>query len=249
MHLIIWWTLAGGRLPGWCASSGAATFVNRSPRMVELFGSLPHERTPRQSQTDIALVGAAEKVALQTTAGRRYAWREYGTHRVMERVTVGCAGGIYAFDGEVQTAEATDVFGRSSMDAARLHFWAVRNGASLPKMSIKMLGTLEGVGVTVSQDVAKSEDIALIPSKLMITTTLVGATKSGALVRAACRRNGKDWRFGALALFLLEERAKLRSFWRPYIAMFPRSVDHLAAGWDASIAAYLQASPSRKVSS
>ena len=228
-----------------CGSSGIVTFVNRSPRMVELVGSKPLERVP-PGRTPNALVGAAEKLVVRTETGRSYSWREYGTQRAMKRSTVRCVNDdneIYAFDGEAKAA--VDRFGRTHMDAARLHFWAVRNGAKLPKMSIKMLGTLEGVGVTVMEKVAMQETIASIPSSLMITSSLAGATIMGEAIRTAFRLRNSDWRFAALSMFLLEERAKVHSFWQPYIAMFPRTVSHLAAAWNSSVTEYLQASPSR----
>lgn len=137
---------------------------------------------------------------------------------------------------------SSDSWRQSALD--ELKFWLLRNGASFPKLEVAVVANTlqngsrvagaDACGTYAIDDIALGEVIIHMPDKLLLTSST--ATLSEPLVRNLTlgKSSGKlhdKHTFSShaiMAVALLEKRQRgSKSFFAPYIATLPRSLDHL----------------------
>ena len=116
--------------------------------------------------------------------------------------------------------------------------WSRRAGASFPKLRI---GHLDGGerGVFASADIAAGEEVLRVPRQCMLTLDVARASDIGRLIEAHAPDTTEE---SYLAAFLLQERERKDSAWKPYLDVLPESFPNLPQYFDAEEVSLLQGS-------
>ncbi|WNG17572.1 SET domain-containing histone-lysine N-methyltransferase [Cystobacter fuscus] len=101
--------------------------------------------------------------------------------------------------------------------------WLQRAGASFPKLRI---GHLEGGerGVFARADIEPGEELLRVPRQCLLTLERARASDIGRLIEAHAPHTDEE---SYLAAFLLQEREREDSTWKPYLELLPKDFSHL----------------------
>ncbi|RKH07087.1 SET domain-containing histone-lysine N-methyltransferase [Corallococcus carmarthensis] len=107
--------------------------------------------------------------------------------------------------------------------------WSRQAGASFPKLWV---GHLEGDerGVFAKADIAPGEVVLQVPRACLVTLDVARASEVGRLIEAHAPDTSEE---SYLAAFLLQEREREDSAWKPYLDVLPRAFPHLPLFFDA----------------
>ncbi|WP_158501680.1 SET domain-containing histone-lysine N-methyltransferase [Vitiosangium sp. GDMCC 1.1324] len=103
-----------------------------------------------------------------------------------------------------------------------LYGWLERAGAHHPKLRVIRLPGGER-GVFTLADVAQGEVVLRVPRECLLTTGLARSSEIGRLLESHLEAESDEL---YLAAFLLQEKQREGSFWRPYLETLPASVPH-----------------------
>ncbi|XP_058010014.1 ribulose-1,5 bisphosphate carboxylase/oxygenase large subunit N-methyltransferase, chloroplastic isoform X2 [Hevea brasiliensis] len=96
--------------------------------------------------------------------------------------------------------------------------WLSDQGVVLTKFPARPGVVPEGLGLIAERDIAKKEVVLEIPKKLWINPDAVAASDIGSVCSGL-----KPW--VSVALFLIREKSKEDSTWRPYLGILPESTN------------------------
>lgn len=102
--------------------------------------------------------------------------------------------------------------------------WLGDQGVVLKKSPARPGVVPEGLGLIAERDIAKNEVVLEIPKKLWINPDAVAASDIGSVCSGL-----KPW--VSVALFLIREKLKEDSTWRPYLDILPESTNSTIYWW------------------
>ncbi|RUO88780.1 SET domain-containing protein-lysine N-methyltransferase [Corallococcus sp. AB018] len=116
--------------------------------------------------------------------------------------------------------------------------WSRQAGASFPKLWV---GHLEGDerGVFAKVPIAAGEEVLRVPRACLVTLDVARASDIGRLIDAHAPDTSEEC---YLAAFLLQEKEREDSAWKPYLDVLPQSFPHLPLFFDAQELSLLQGS-------
>jgi hypothetical protein len=116
--------------------------------------------------------------------------------------------------------------------------WSKRAGASFPKLEV---GRMEGDerGVFARAPIAPGEEVLRVPRACLVTLDVARASDVGRLIDAHAPDTLEEC---YLAAFLLQEREREDSAWKPYLDVLPQAFPHLPLFFDAQELSLLQGS-------
>lgn len=134
----------------------------------------------------------------------------------------------------------SDAPANASQDPKVAHLlrWLEEGGARFPKLRITVQENGERA-VIAREPITTGETVVTLPKSHLITQTLARGSELGRLLQSEVNPDNEEM---YLALFLLEEKHKPDSFWRPYIDSLPESFPHLPLFFDEQEQALLQGS-------
>lgn len=116
--------------------------------------------------------------------------------------------------------------------------WLEQAGASFPKLR---LGHLEGGerGIFARADIAPGEEVLRVPRPYLLTLERARASDIGRLIEVHAPETSED---SYMAAFLLRERERKDSFWKPYLDLLPTAFPHLPLLFDERELSHLKGS-------
>lgn len=127
------------------------------------------------------------------------------------------------------------------MKMKRFIDWMVENGAKFDKIRMKYYGP-DYRGVHAFKPINQAENFLCVPKKLIITPQLGRETEIGRLVKKSGIKISWDYLF-YIALFIMEQMHDEKSFWKPYMDVYPRNVSNFPMFYTAEEKAMLKGSP------
>lgn len=99
------------------------------------------------------------------------------------------------------------------------NLWLTQEGALNPdKSPVTVLPVAEGLGLVATKNIFNGDELFSIPESLNLSYNAAKSSEIGKYLEGL-----KPW--VALAIFLLHEKAKVSSKWRPYIDILPEILD------------------------
>lgn len=117
--------------------------------------------------------------------------------------------------------------------------WLLRGGSKFPLLYLNFYSESYRA-INAKRDIAEDEDILYVPHDLIMTSEIARASEIGrAIIKSGvCLRSRHTY----LATYLLAERAKENSFWKPYIDILPQRYDTIPLFFDDELLAELEGS-------
>jgi len=119
--------------------------------------------------------------------------------------------------------------------------WLLEGGAQFPKLKLRFYSK-DYRGVHSTTFVAKNETIVIIPKTHIITLEMAKATPIGQKMVAA-NLNLLSPKHSFLSSFILQEKAKEESWWKPYLDILPESYSNFPIFYTDEDKEWLTGSP------
>ncbi|MFL5346621.1 MAG: SET domain-containing histone-lysine N-methyltransferase [Hyalangium sp.] len=116
--------------------------------------------------------------------------------------------------------------------------WLEQAGASFPKLRIDYLEGGER-GVFARADIAPGEEVLRVPRGCLLTFDVASASDIGRRIAAHAPSASEE---SCLAAFLLQERSRENSCWKPYLDPLPAAFPHLPLFFDEHDLSFLKGS-------
>mmetsp|Transcript_15397 Transcript_15397/g.15375 ORF Transcript_15397/g.15375 Transcript_15397/m.15375 type:complete len:490 (+) Transcript_15397:259-1728(+) len=142
-------------------------------------------------------------------------------------------------DIEIDTALPLDHPERKKFE--NLFNWLIEGGAKFPKIKLRFYSK-DYRGVHSTTFIAKNECIVVIPRSHIITLEMAKATPIGQKMVAA-NLNLLSPKHSFLSSFILQEKAKEESWWKPYLDILPESYSNFPIFYTDEDKEWLTGSP------